>query len=259
MPTYAILGATGQTGSEIVKALLPTSNHLNLYCRSRARLEAKFPSISSSPSVTLFIGDLSDTSLLSSCLSNADVILSTVAQNQNEPGCSVAQRAALAVIQALEPLRKAGKDIPSLVFLASGSVDPRNPARDQLGFRFIHWVLHHVYDDLEAAIKLLQQAPWVPLIIACPGGIVHDQVHEVELSGDINEASPLLSYADLARGMIQMAQSKGNWEGKYVAMKVNKGKKIQGNPLALLRYLLPNLLASLCPPLWWWGKDWWPA
>jgi hypothetical protein len=259
MPTYGILGATGQTGSEIVKALLPTSNHLNLYCRSRSRLEAKFPSISSSPNVTLFIGDLSETSLLSSCLSNADVILSTVAQNQNEPGCSVAQRTALAIIQALEPLRRGSQNIPPLVFLASGAVDPRNPARNDLPFRFMHWVLHHIYDDLEAAIKLLQQNPWIPLIVACPGGIVHDEAHEVELSGDVDEASPLLSYADLASGMIKMAEGNAEWEGKYVAMRVNKGKKIEGNPLALLRYLLPNLLASLCPPLWWWGKDWWPA
>jgi hypothetical protein len=61
MTTYAILGATGQTGSEIVKALLPTSAHLNIYARSQARLEAQFPHISTAPNVALFIGDLSDT------------------------------------------------------------------------------------------------------------------------------------------------------------------------------------------------------
>lgn len=81
MPTYAVLGATSQIGSEIVKALLPTSNHLNIYARSRTRLESKFPSISSARNVTLFIGDLSDTALFSSCLANADAILSAIATN----------------------------------------------------------------------------------------------------------------------------------------------------------------------------------
>jgi nucleoside-diphosphate-sugar epimerase len=260
MTTYAILGATGQTGSEIVKALLPTSAHLNIYARSQARLEAQFPHISTAPNVTLFIGDLSDTSLLTSCISNADVILSTVAQNRNEPGCSIAQRTALAIIDALEPRRLLGDRIPNLVFLSSGSLDPGNLNQETLGHKAMYWVLHHIYDDLKAAIKLLHANPWVPLVIASASGLVHDSKdYPVELTEDLTRVAPLQSYASLAKGMIAMGDEAGRWTGKYVAMRVNDGKPIGGNPLALLRYLLPNLLASLCPPLWVLGKDWWPA
>ena len=91
MPTYAILGATSQTGSESLKLLLPTSAHLNVYARSASRLQLKHPTPSSAPNVTMFIGELSDTALLASCLLDAVTVFSTVAQNQTEPGCSIPQ------------------------------------------------------------------------------------------------------------------------------------------------------------------------
>jgi hypothetical protein len=239
MPTYAILGATGQTGSEIVTLLLPTTNHLNIYVRSKAKLISQFPGIDNAQNVTLFVGELHNTTVLNECIADADVILSTVAQNRNEPGCSIAQRSAFAIIQALEPKRSSGK-CPTVVF--------------------IHWVLHHIYDDLEAAVRLFQVNPWIPLVIACPGGLIHQQTpHSVELTTDITKASPFQSYVDLAKGMIEMGEQGEKLNGKYVSMTVNEGKAIGGNPAALLRYLLPNFLASVCPPLWWLGKNFWPA
>lgn len=259
MPTYAILGATGQTGTQIVKYLLPTTNHLNIYVRSQAKLISQFPEIDNAENVTLFVGELHNTTILNECIANADVILSTVAQNRNEPGCSIAQRSAFAIIQALESKRSAGK-CPTVVFLASGAIDPHNPHRNELSYRFIHWVLHHIYDDLEAAVRLFQVNPWIPLVIACASGLIHqDTPHSVELTTDITKASQLQSYSDLAKGMIDMGKQGEVVHGNYVSMIVNEGKPIGGNPAALLRYLLPNLLASVCPPLWWLGKDLWPA
>jgi hypothetical protein len=259
MPTYAILGATGQTGSEIVTLLLPTTNHLNIYVRSKAKLISQFPEIDSAQNVTLFVGELHNTTVLNECIADADVILSTVAQNRNEPGCSIAQRSAFAIIQALEQKRSSGT-CPTVVFLASGAIDTNNPNRNDLSYRFIHWGLHHIYDDLEAAVRLFQVNPWIPLIIACPGGLIHQQTpHSVELTTDITKASPFQSYVDLAKGMIEMGEQVERLNGKYVSMTVNEGRTIGGNPAALLKYLLPNFLASVCPPLWWLGKNFWPA
>jgi uncharacterized protein YbjT (DUF2867 family) len=90
MKTFAVLGATGQTGSELVRLLQEAPNHLNVYARSTSRLAEKHPKLVSAKNVTIFIGDLANAELLASCMRDADVILSTVAQNQNEPGCSVA-------------------------------------------------------------------------------------------------------------------------------------------------------------------------
>ncbi|KAK4701182.1 hypothetical protein P7C70_g5059, partial [Phenoliferia sp. Uapishka_3] len=257
MPTYAILGATGQTGSELVKLLLPTSAHLNVYARNAARLEEKHPGLSAASNVTTFIGDLSNTVLLASCLADADVVLSTVAQNQNEPGCSIAQRTAQAIIEALEGRQD---KCPTVVFLASFSVDPNNVKNQAFGARCLHNVLHHVYTDLEKSIVLLQSHPWIPLVVAAPGGLVHhDSTYTVELTSDTALASPLTGYADLARGMIDMGDAGYKWKGEYVGMILNGGKAIEGNPLSLMRYLLPNMLAMVCPPLWRAGRNYWPV
>jgi len=258
--TYAILGATGQTGSEIVQALLPTKAHLNIYARSLTRLQSRFPSIQSAPNVTLFIGDLSNAELLASCLSNADVVLSSVAQNRNEPGLSVAQQTALAIIKALEPRRLSPKTLPTVVFLSSGAVMPDKIAEQNNTFaqRLVHWCIYWVYTDLEKSFELFEANPWVPVTIAAASALVHGTEHDVKLVDDKEAASLIISYTDLAKGMIMMGNEGERWHGKHVAMWVNGGKKISGNPAALLRYLLPNLLAMVCPPLWWLFESYWP-
>lgn len=258
--TYAILGATGQTGSEIVRHLLddPTS-HLNIYARSASRLETMHPGLTNLPNVSLFIGQLDDKQLMASCLAKADVVLSAVAQNRNEPGCSIAQRTALAIIEALDGLRTSNRPIPTVVFLASGGVDPVSTAKSHVVMRKVmHWVLYHVYTDLERSIELFRENPWVPLVIAAAGGLVHSTSHTIELTNDIIRISQLLSYSDLAQGMIRMGNEGEKWNGQFVGIIANEGGPIKANPLALFRYLLPNLLAMVCPPLWWLGKDYWP-
>jgi putative NADH-flavin reductase len=258
--TYAVLGATGQTGYGITKALLPSKAHLNIYARSLTRLESRFPSIQSAPNVTLFIGDLSNTELFTSCLSKADVVLSTVAQNRNEPGLSVAQQTALAIIQALEPRRSDPNSLPTVVFLSSGAVMPdKNAERnDTFAQRLVHWCIYWVYTDLEKSFELFKANPWVPVIIAAASALVHGTEHDVQLVDDKEGASMIISYADLAKGMIMMGDEGERWHGKHVAMWVNGGQKISGNPAALLRYLIPNLLAMVCPPLWRLFESYWP-
>jgi hypothetical protein len=257
MVTYAVLGATGQTGSEIVEALLPTPAHLNIYARSLDRLYTMHSDLITAANVTLFIGDLEDNKLLTACVEDADIVLSTVAQNRNEPGCSFAQRTSWAMIQALKPKRTTG-NCPVVVFLASAGIDPNVPLNKIFPRNIAHCVLYHVYTDLERSIELLQSHPWIPLVIAAAGGLVHDEPRGIELTGKTETSSKLLSYADLARGMIQMGDEDGEkWSGRWVGMIASQGKPIKGNPLALLRYLLPNLLAMICPPLWWLGRNWW--
>lgn len=316
--TYAILGATGQTGSELVKHLLlhhqPESTagnsnlhlHLNIYARSAGRLESVFNKMGLSdlgarPDVTLFIGDLEDEGLMRSCLAGASIVFSAVAQNRNEPGCSIAQRTALVIIKALDANRRARMQqlaregeveagrgsaqatteaigpTTTVVFLASGGVDPVATARiNPIARKVFHWMLYHVYTDLERSIELLREdsseSRSFDLVIAAPGGLVHSisksntdppPPHAIALTGDISSISQVLSYADLARGMLRMGEEQredGRWRGRFVGIIVNEGEPVEGygTPLALLRYLLPNVLAMICPPLWRWGQDWWP-
>ncbi|MCJ1302014.1 hypothetical protein MMC08_004815 [Hypocenomyce scalaris] len=90
MPTYAILGATGSTGSSLVSYLheRPDKVRINLYARSASKLESLHPYIKGTENVKSFVGDLSRADLLKDCLRDVDVIFSTVAQDINEPGCS---------------------------------------------------------------------------------------------------------------------------------------------------------------------------
>ncbi len=119
--TYAILGATGQTGSELTKHLISRNDlHLNLYARSQSKLLSVDTTIPSNPNITLFIGSIDDTSVITSCLKDTSVVFATVAQNHNDPECSIARRSAHSIIEALVSLRKQGGDgfvCPTVVFL----------------------------------------------------------------------------------------------------------------------------------------------
>jgi hypothetical protein len=97
------------------------------------------------------------------------------------------------------------------------------------------------------------------LVVASASALAHDpKDYPVKLTDDTNKALPMQSYASLAKEMIAMGTDEA-WHSKGVTMAVNEGKQIAGSPVASIRYLLPNLLASICSPLWrLLGKDWWP-
>lgn len=144
--------------------------------------------------------------------------------------------------------------LPTVVFLFSSSLNPRCSG---IG----HWLLYHTlvhdYGDLEKAIAYLRTHEWIPLVIAViaeVGGIVHDRASGVTLTDQ--QGSPLISYPDVAQAMVLMEED-DKWIGKAVGMVVNEGRPIEANGAALLRYLLPNLLATLCPPLWRLGRNYW--
>ncbi|PQE27519.1 hypothetical protein CJF30_00007866 [Rutstroemia sp. NJR-2017a BBW] len=57
MARFAILGATGATGQQLVKQLLKSPEHeLNLYIRSKSKLLKIFPDIETDERIHLFEG-----------------------------------------------------------------------------------------------------------------------------------------------------------------------------------------------------------
>jgi hypothetical protein len=92
-----------------------------------------------------------------------------------------------------------------------------------------------VYTDLEKSFELFKANPWIPVIIAAASALVHGTEHDLKLVDDKEAASLLITYTDLAKGMIMMGIEGERWHGKHVAMRVNGGKKIEGKPAALLR------------------------
>lgn len=276
MPTIAVLGATGQTGSEIVRQLLPTQHTIHIYARNPKTLYAKLPELyeashtdesakSTSPSararVKVFIGDLDDTANMRDCLASADIILSTIASNQNEPGCSIATRAAHSIVSAIRAGPKRSTP-PRLVLLSSMSLNPGHIAREgsTWGYRFLYFALHHVYDDVKRAIAYLESQDCLILTLAEPGGLIHHAATGVELIVEGTDmGSDLVPYEDLADAMIQMGIQEG-CGGKHIGIRVKGEKELGvGEFVPLMRYLLPGLLASVSPALWRLGRGWWPA
>ncbi|KAL4764514.1 NAD(P)-dependent oxidoreductase [Aspergillus foveolatus] len=214
MPSYAVLGATGNTGRAIVQVLLDRADtdtriQIRAYCRSREKLFRVCPAAETSKSLSVFQGRLDNDSLVDECLRGTDAVFLVVAIVDNMPGCTVAMQTAEAVAASLQRLRAADPTmrLPRLVILSSASLEPSFcndvPAP-------VHWVLKtavsHLYRDLAAAEAYLRaQSDWLSATFVKPGGLVHDQAcgHEVRL----DRAQTPLSFLDLAAGMVEVADA----------------------------------------------------
>lgn len=220
MPSYAVLGATGATGGNILKLLIKDpKNTINVYVRSKSKLIKQIPDVASNPSVKVFTGNLSDTSLIASCLENTDAVFSTVASNDNMPGTHIAQDTAQSMVVALMDIRmsKPQAKLPTIVWLSSASVNEKFYSQAPA---FVHWLLStsfsYVYTDLAHAenyLKLHQK--WLKVVFIQPGGLVEDSQHGHALSTEKQQT--FLSYADLAAGMIEVAE-KGGYDWQAVAV-----------------------------------------
>lgn len=260
MPTYAVLGATGATGSQLVKLLLSRSDiEVHLYARSGERLNAKFPLISSDPRVRTFYGSITNTALLSRCISGASAVFPTVATNTNQPGCSVAQTTAHSLVQAFEHLRSEVRawEPPQIIWLSSASLLPAvDPAPEwQKAFRYR--ALWYIYEDLRIAEEFFaSEAPWIPFTRACPGGLINDEAQGVE-AGEL-QYSGTIAYADLAAGMVMMAEDERS-RGKSWGVK-SKGPErldllLQVNGHRLILGLMSSYVPGAFELFNW--MDWW--
>lgn len=254
MPTYVVLGATGSTGSAILRHLHEQNQGetIHVYARSKDRLEGMHPFITGSGQIESFIGALSDRETMLSCLKNSDVVFCTFAQNSNEPGCSIAQQTAHAIVKALSTLRNEPHfHCPIVVFLSSASLSPvLGSSTPRLVKAMLHRACYWVYADIADALKYIKQHSWIPLIAAEPPALVADKAsgYKLTTSEPYNGA---LSYNDLGQAMIEMAES-----GQYVDQGVGiiATGKVNGSVLPLVRYLSTGLFLYCFPGSYSFGK-----
>lgn len=212
---FALLGATGNTGRLILRRLLQKTApglEINVYVRSRSKLEGFFPSISSDARVTVFEGSLKDRSLIRNCLSGATVIICTVGENENIPGVTILRDCAGAIIDGLSALRDTAPTPtawtpPQLLLLSSATWNPRFAAdRPAL----LHWMIRNAfarpYSDLVQAQQMLLEVPnLVSLLMVQPNALVKEPASGCVISTEF--AYTAVSYADLAEGFVQLATS----------------------------------------------------
>ncbi|KAJ5512124.1 hypothetical protein N7463_001676 [Penicillium fimorum] len=118
MPTYAILGATGNCGTALIDNLLQTEDaKVNAYCRSMTKLIQKVPTITDN--------NIYDIDLLAECIRDTRAIFHVVTTNDNIPGCHVGLDTAKSIISAIEKLKVHGQlgAIPKILLLSSGTID----------------------------------------------------------------------------------------------------------------------------------------
>lgn len=233
MPTYAIIGATGATGSALLTLLLKETpkTTIHAYARSKKKLLSQQPSLTSNSSVRIFDGSLTDVPLIASCISGVDAIFAVVGVNENVPGLRVAQDTAHTLVAALcynSHIANGGSGVkefgaaplPRIIVLSSSSLNPDLCTEVP---PFLHWLLSRAfkypYTDLALAESYLRlHRSWLHATFIQPGGLVEEKQegHELRLHGRERKAGSIfMSYLDLAAGMIEVAESpdKYDWAG----------------------------------------------
>lgn len=265
---YAVLGATGNCGTALIRNLLDRrpSPNIHAYCRNKAKLLGQFPELSetSPASVQIFEGSIHDIALLVSCIRHCSAVFLVVSANNNVPGLRASQDTARSVIRALQLLQSDADErnhdrerlpptpkpaIPKLVLLSSASLDDHLSRHAPA---LLHWVLlrsaSYVYDDLREAERLLRaQQDWISTIFIKPGALSIDRQRGHTLS--LTEENSPLSYLDLAAGMIEAADDPdGRYDGRNVSV-LNTGGRAKF-PMGTIWSLLIGLLVHYFPALY---------
>ena len=276
MPTYAILGATGQVGSSILDTLLQSSTKnprakikIHAFVRSKQKLLSMRPSLASDPNSSIYEGPLTDTALLASCIRNTRAVFLCIAAQDNEPYCTIAQDQSRAVLSALEHNENENQNDlehtsspsntsstpPKLIILSSASLEPHLIADLPTPFLAVmHTAASWMYADLRLAeTHLRTHAPSnVELIFIKPGGLVHDTPVGHRLS--TTRQQTFLSFADLGAGMVEAADSpSGTWaevKGNVSVVPAGEGTRIEWYvPWFLVKGCLFHFLPGLYPYL----------
>ncbi|KAL9619301.1 MAG: hypothetical protein Q9160_006066 [Pyrenula sp. 1 TL-2023] len=282
MPTYTILGSTGNIGLNILRECgrrqQQASNsssgnndanaiHVNAYARSKSKLLSLHPEASSNPHLTIHEGALEDLDLLTTCLTGAEAVFLTVAVSDNIPSCSVAQNTARLVVEALERLRSKDRSYraPLLIVLSSSSISERLWRGEGMPPAIHSMILKaasHVYRDLEVAEEFLrtyrgnEKGDLFSLTFVKPGGLVHDSQKGFVLSTEASKT--FTSFEDCAAGMVEIAMENegGRWtKGEEVSVNSARPKGADvsfSEGLALLRALVKGLLYHFFPGAYRW-------
>lgn len=259
MPTYTILGATGNTGRSILQLLLEAPKQeepvvLHLYVRSRSKLLRQSPSLSSRHDVQIFEGSMDDLSVFSACLAQTDVVFSCLAQNASVPGMHIAQEASSEVIRTLTHVKANRQDFrsPHVVVLSAA---PVNPILVEKIPSFPRWLVtrafSHVYADLHIAEQMYRnEKDWLSVTFVQPGGLTQGPMQGHLLHHGDGPQTAFLSYLDLAGAMIEVARRGPSEEYDWVAISSTSGKALRPKLHIILPLVFKGLLAHFFPGLW---------
>lgn len=262
--TYAVLGGTGSTGSNIIRSLLkkPDGNKIQVYVRSAQKLANLVPAVTSDKRISIVEGSFNDSSVVIRVLQDADIIFACIASNISEPGRTPAEDTAASIISALQTLRSTHSSYkpPTIVILSSGSVNDymteqaNNSYLASKAKGFFYLCLYYCYTDLRRAEQIYASAS--PELLhyisaSAPGLMPGDSPTGHRLS--FQTTGPICSFADLAEGMIEMSGRSEYW-GKGVGVIATGQVKQDWWPN--IGYLFKGFTAYWLPWVWKLAKRW---
>ncbi|KAK7188270.1 hypothetical protein PSPO01_05461 [Paraphaeosphaeria sporulosa] len=260
MPTHALLGATGSTGSAVLHYLLetqPQDLRLNIFVRDKEKLLSAFPQLlqASRPEIHIYTAPVTDLDTLTDCLRNTEVIYNCVAANMPFRGMDVAQSAAASIITALQNLQKEGQPPPPLLLMNRTMIFNTNVNHSMAAFQraIMHFMLYHVYTDIEKAANLYKQAAEAerPVLryVYMDGPGLHDS-DSMERTGHrliLTDAATTdgLNYADFGAAWVEAVGRRREVENQQVAVTATGHVRTQWWVLA--GYVWQGLLTRLVP------------
>jgi putative NADH-flavin reductase len=221
MPTYAVLGATGNTGQSLLKVITQNpTNKVHAYCRSKSKLQNLQPDIIASQNVQIFEGGLKNTEIIRDCIKDTHAVFLAVAVGGNVPGNTIAQDTARVVIAAMEQLRTANTaaKLPKIIVLSAAATEKSfNNNIPAFALNLLLRAESNVYNDLKAAeILLRKEENWLSMTFLKPGALTIDTQKGHRLT--TQPPKGVVSFMDLAAAMVEVADSGDKWDGKSVSI-----------------------------------------
>lgn len=233
MPTHTILGATGGTGSAVLRYLLCSKIPdltINILVRSKVKLLRAFPQLLDGASgfeINVFESSISDEAALTTCVRGASVIYVCVATNNSAHKVNIAFSTAAQLITVLGQLRKDQRSEyipPNILFNRSLSLnDEVNLPIPAFAKNVFLWILSKVYDDLKNAEVLYKMAVKDDLLacITVDGPMLMDAQGTTPTGFKLirqGTSSWYLSYSDLGAAMVELGQRGMEFEDQAVGV-----------------------------------------
>lgn len=232
MVTYALLGATGSTGSAILRVLLeepPPGLKLKIFVRSKSKLSKSFPRLEDQTPFPIEIiqGTPDDAAALQTCLRGANVVFMCIATNQSTRTNSICFDVTTAIVAALTHLRQEqGYTIPTILQLRSVNSNALITSKmSPIAVSVVRFCLYYVYSDLERGCDLLEKTgredpALLNYIFVDPPGL-HDSTGTARTGHQLMLTEPPkmhLNYSDLGAGFCEVAERRNEFSGKAVAV-----------------------------------------
>lgn len=249
MPKYALLGATGSTGSAIIRHLLANAPSddltLNIFVRSKSKLAKAFPDLQGTASfkTVLFEGIPSDTATLRECLRDVDVVLGCIGTNEPTSGMTLIYDTATSIIEALRQHQKqsgSAYKTPTVIQLRSSSLNPY-AAMPWVARNMAWFMLYHIYKDLDRACELYSKTakdePGLLSYIFVDPPSIHDADgttptgYRLFLDVAKEKQEPAISYADLGAAFCEVAERREEFVGKGVFVSATGAVNMTWGPL----------------------------